>query len=81
MEFDRPLVAAMRAGNGAVLSELSSDDLFANGNLELRQTIVMQGALGTAKPEFLHYEPFYRAIMGLAVGYWDLAGRPAAASR
>lgn len=72
--FDRPLVAAMRRGNGAVLAELSSDDLFANGNLELRQTIVMQGALGTAKPAFLHYEPFYRAIMGLAVGYWDLSG-------
>jgi len=81
VDFDRPLVAEMRRGNGAVLAELSSDDLFANGNLELRQTIVLQGALGTAKPAFLHYEPFYRAIMGLAVGYWDLAGQPAAASQ
>ncbi len=72
-EFDRPLVEAMRRGDGAVLAELSSEDLFANGDLELRQTIVMQGALGKAKPLFLHYEPFYRAIMGLAVGVWEFA--------
>ncbi len=38
---------------------------------ELRQTIVMLGALGAAVPEILHYEPFYRAIMGIAVGCWD----------
>jgi aromatic ring-opening dioxygenase catalytic subunit (LigB family) len=70
-DFDRRSVAAMRGGNGALLAALSSADLMANGNDELRQTIVMLGALGTAVPAFLHYEPFYRAIMGIAVGCWD----------
>jgi hypothetical protein len=70
-DFDRRSVAEMHRGNGAALAELTSDELMANGNDELRQTIVMLGALGPAVPAFLHYEPFYRAIMGIAVGCWD----------
>jgi hypothetical protein len=71
--FDRDVVEAMRAGEGARLARFSSNDLLENGEDELRQTIVMLGALGTARPAFLHYEPFYRAIMGFAVGAWELA--------
>jgi hypothetical protein len=70
-DFDRRIVAEMRRGNGASLAALTSAELMANGDDELRQTIVMLGALGTAAPAFLHYEPFYRAIMGIAVGCWD----------
>jgi hypothetical protein len=61
----------MRSGNGAALAALTNEELMANGDDELRQTIVMLGALGPAVPTFLHYEPFYRAIMGIAVGCWD----------
>jgi hypothetical protein len=71
--FDRALVERIRDGDGAALADLTSDDLMANGEGELRQTLIMLGALGPARPTFLSYEPFYRAIMGLAVGYWDLA--------
>ncbi len=70
-DFDRRIVDEMRRGNGSALAELTSAELMANGEDELRQTIVMLGALGTAVPSFLYYEPFYRAIMGIAVGCWD----------
>jgi hypothetical protein len=71
-DFDRRIVAEMRSGNGAALAALTNAELMANGDDELRQTIVMLGALGPAVPTFLHYEPFYRAIMGIAVGCWDV---------
>jgi hypothetical protein len=34
----------------------------------------MLGAIGDARPEFLVYEPLYRSIMGMGVGYWELEG-------
>jgi hypothetical protein len=71
--FDRTIVAQMRAGNGAALAKLTSGDLMANGEGELRQAIVMLGALDGVTPAVLAYEPFYRAVMGLAVGCWDIA--------
>ncbi len=70
-DFDRTIVADIRAGRGEALTRLTSSDLFENGDLELRQTIVMMGALGTTAPTWLRYEAFYRAIMGLAVGLWE----------
>jgi hypothetical protein len=64
----------MRAGQGAKLAQLSSRELIENGEGELRQWIVMLGALGAAKPEFLVYEPLYRSIMGMGVGWWQMEG-------
>ncbi len=72
-DFDRQVVAAMAEGRGAELARLSSQDLLANGEIELRQWIILQGALGTRRPQLLVYEPFYRGVMGMAVGYWDMA--------
>jgi hypothetical protein len=43
-----------------------------HGDAELRQWIVMLGAIGYVKPEFLVYEPLYRGIMGMGVGWWSL---------
>ena len=51
----------------------SEKDLIQNGEIELRQWITLMGIVGSAKPEFLVYEPFYRGVLGMAVGYWDLA--------
>jgi hypothetical protein len=31
------------------------------------------GMIGERKPERFAYEPFYRGLLGMAVGYWDLA--------
>lgn len=73
-DFDRELVSWMQQGEGQKLAHLSSDDLLAHGEIELRQWIVLQGALGEQKPQELVYEPFYRGVMGMAVGYWDLTG-------
>lgn len=75
-DFDRRLVAEMARGNGAALGRLSNGELAENGDDELRQTIVMLGAIGAAAPSVLVYEPFYRAIMGMAVGCWDFAPVP-----
>jgi hypothetical protein len=72
VEFDRHLIEKMRAGEGEELSKLSSADLLANGDVEFRQWLVLLGALGAVKPDFLHYEPFFRALTGMAVGYWPV---------
>jgi Catalytic LigB subunit of aromatic ring-opening dioxygenase len=72
VEFDRKIVAWMRAGEGRKLAQFSSRELIEHGEGELRQWIVLLGALGDAKPEFLVYEPLFRSIMGMGVGYWTL---------
>ena len=72
VEFDRAAVDWMRAGEGHRLAALSSRELIVHGEAELRQWIVMLGAIGTARPQFLVYEPLFRSIMGMGVGYWNL---------
>jgi len=74
VEFDRRIVEWMREGRGDRLAGLGSRELIENGEGELRQWIVMLGAIGSAKPEFLVYEPLYRSIMGMGVGWWNLEG-------
>ena len=71
VDFDRQIVEWMRAGEGEKLSRFSASELIENGEAELRQWIVMLGALGAVKPEFLVYAPLYRSIMG-----WGWAGSP-----
>jgi len=72
-DFDRKLVAWMQNGKGHELAALSNKDLIQNGEIELRQWITLMGIVGSSKPELLVYEPFYRGLLGMAVGYWDLA--------
>ena len=72
VEFDRRIVEWMRAGEGHRLAQFSARELIENGEAELRQWIVMLGAIGPARPEFLVYEPLYRSIMGMGVGWWSL---------
>ena len=72
VDFDRRIVEWMRQGHGEQLAKFSARELIENGEGELRQWIVMLGAIGDARPEFLVYEPLYRSIMGMGVGYWSL---------
>jgi aromatic ring-opening dioxygenase LigB subunit len=72
VEFDRRIVDWMRAGEGEKLARFTSRELIEHGEAELRQWIVMLGAIGSARPEFLVYEPLYRSIMGMGVGWWSL---------
>ena len=72
VEFDRRIVAWMRAGEGHQLAQFSAKELIENGEGELRQWIVLMGALGKVIPEFLVYEPLFRSIMGMGVGFWNL---------
>jgi len=72
IEFDRKIVDWMRAGEGHRLAQFTSRELIEHGEAELRQWIVMLGAIGSAKPEYLVYEPIYRSIMGMGVGWWSL---------
>jgi aromatic ring-opening dioxygenase LigB subunit len=74
VDFDRRAVAAMSEGRGAELAKLSSREILDSGNIEMRQWIVLMGAMGEARPERLVYEPFFRGLMGMAVGSWDLEG-------
>ncbi len=59
----------MLQGCGQELAKLSSKDLLDNGDIELRQWIMMLDH----KPQQLLYELFYRGVFGMAVGYWDLS--------
>ncbi len=72
-DFDRRAVGLIAEGRAAELAKLSSRDILDTGNIEMRQWIVLLGALGEARPERLVYEPFFRGLMGMAVGSWDLA--------
>src|SRR5262245_1309500 len=72
VDFDRKIVSWMREGQGEKLAQFSARELIENGEGELRQWIVMLGAIGGARPEFLVYEPLFRSIMGMGVGYWGL---------
>lgn len=78
VEFDRKIVAWMRSGEGERLASLTSRELIEHGEGELRQWIVLLGALGAQRPEFLVYEPLFRSIMGMGVGYWEAGAPPAA---
>lgn len=71
-DFDRDIAKRIAEGRGDTLASLSSGDLLASGNIELRAWIAMLGAIGQARPKSLVYEPFYRAIMGMAAGTWAL---------
>ncbi len=72
VEFDRRIVAWMLAGEGHRLAGLTSRELIEHGEAEVRQWIVMLGAVGAARPDLLVYEPLYRSIMGMGVGWWSL---------
>ncbi|WP_432826475.1 hypothetical protein [Dactylosporangium sp. CA-092794] len=69
-DFDRRVLGWIERGDGAALKSLSSRDLLDNGEVELRQWIVLLGALQTLKPATLVYEPMYRGLMGMGVGFW-----------
>ncbi len=71
-DFDRDIAKRIAEGRGDTLASLSSSDLLNSGNIELRAWIAMLGAIGEAKPKTLVYEPFYRAVMGMAAGTWAL---------
>jgi hypothetical protein len=71
--FDRALFEQMAAGEGRALRELTGEAILANGEIELRSWIAMHGVIGDARPDLLVYEPFYRAIQAMGVGYWDLS--------
>ena len=73
-EFDRRLLTQMQAGDGHSTADLTNDEIIGNGDIEFRSWITMLGAIGDVRPERLVYEPFYRGIMGMAVGYWGLPG-------
>jgi len=76
--FDRRLLEIVAGGRASEVASLTSADLLRTGNVEFRSWIVMLGALGDRPPEHIVYEPFYRAVMGMAAAHWDL--RPTAAA-
>jgi hypothetical protein len=79
-QFDRDVVEWMRRGEGARFIDLPSAALLENGDVEMRQWITLLGMLGERKPQWLIYEPFYRAVMGMSVGVWEPFMLPAPAA-
>lgn len=71
-ELDRQAIAWMEQGRGDELGRLTSQALIENGDIELRSWITLMGAIGNKRPTFLHYEPFYSAVMAMGIGYWEV---------
>jgi aromatic ring-opening dioxygenase catalytic subunit (LigB family) len=71
-EFDRKALQLMAEGRGAELAKLDAAELLKHGDIELRSWITLLGCVGASRASMLTYEPFYRALMGMAVGYWKL---------
>jgi hypothetical protein len=72
VDFDQSAVQHIARGDGDKLGQLSARELLENGGLEMKNWIVLLGAVGKVAPQLLVYEAFYSAIMGMGVGYWDL---------
>ncbi len=72
MDFDDRILGWMRAGQAGNFATLTSRDLLDNGEVELRQWITLLGLLGDTRPQWLLNEPFYRGVMDMAVGYWQV---------
>jgi len=77
VDFDRRAVDWMAEGRGSQLQTLSANDILNSGNIEFRQWIILQGVLGDVPPSQLVYEPFFRGLMGMAAGCWELEKIPA----
>jgi aromatic ring-opening dioxygenase LigB subunit len=71
-DFDRKALQLMAEGRGAELARLDAAELLRYGDVEMRSWITLLGCVGKAPAKSLTYEPFYRALMGMAVGYWTL---------
>lgn len=76
-KFDRRTVELLESGRARELADLSTEDLLETGNVETRAWICAIGAVGGAAPWSMVYQPFLRAIMGMAVG-WTPEQGPAA---
>jgi hypothetical protein len=72
MDFDNRILGWMRSGNTGNFASLTSKELLDNGEVELRQWIALLGLLGDLQPQWLLNEPFYRGVMDMAVGYWQV---------
>ncbi|MFC7655306.1 hypothetical protein ACFQV8_00925 [Pseudonocardia benzenivorans] len=68
--FDREVLQLLEDGEGRKLAELNDADLLEHGEIELRAWIALVGALGDRPADFIVYEPFHRALMGMAVAAW-----------
>ncbi len=71
-EFDRRAVAYMAQGDGEKLAQLTAHDLLEHGDIEMRSWITLLGAVGQVPTQLLVYEPFYSAVMGMGLAYWDM---------
>jgi hypothetical protein len=71
-EYDRMLFGLMAEGRNRELAKLSNQDLLDHGDTELHSWITLLGMVGDdTKADVLAYEPFFRAIMGMGVAYWE----------
>jgi hypothetical protein len=72
-DYDRAhVIEPLLGGHGVSLASLTTNDLLAEGLIELRSWIATAGMVGTAPATMLVYEPFFRGLMGMGVAYWDL---------
>jgi hypothetical protein len=62
----------MSRGDGESFARISSEELLWHGGIEFCCWLVALGMVGSTPLELMAYEPFYRAIMGVGVGRWNV---------
>jgi len=68
--FDTKMMEWLAAGDGPRFSQLTSSEIDKSGNTEMRNWIVMLGALGNTKPVYTNYILSWMAIIGLGFVMW-----------
>lgn len=70
VEFDKKMMEWLKNGENRRFGELTSKQIDESGNTEMRNWIVMLGALGDSKPAYANYIISWRAIIGLGFLMW-----------
>ena len=70
VKFDSQMMEWFKSGHSDRFSELTSKEIDQAGNAEMRNWIVLLGAIGSHKPAYASYTVSWRAIIGLGFVMW-----------
>lgn len=72
-DFDRGFLEWVENAELSRVADISEQDILDNGDVEFRQGIAFLGTLPEGlRPGRLVYETFYRGLLGMWAGYWEV---------
>ena len=66
------MLECFNQGEANKLAGLSSQDLVEELDVELRNWLIVAGAVGAIPPMFTEYVPAYRTVVGMGFAAWKL---------